>query len=102
MVFRLFEKTDDLCPADRREAVEKIVNGFSSLQIVEQGLHRHPSAGKHQGTAHHVGVAKDNRLFHAVRLPPSRRPMQPLWSNAELSGERRRRVAPTQRVRLSA
>src|SRR5215208_2096724 len=61
-----FQSGDGLFPSDRREAVEKLVQSISSLEMVVQGFHWHPGAHEHWGTAQDVRVAVNDlgRIRH--------------------------------------
>jgi hypothetical protein len=72
----LLEKIDDLFPAYRRKAAQKIINRVPRLEIVEKGLDWHTSAGEHWRTAHYIGVPGDHGVFHGLRLLPTVRVLQ--------------------------
>ena len=50
----LFKKSNDLFSPDRREAFQKIVDGFSAFKVIDQGLNRHPGSGKDRRAAHYI------------------------------------------------
>src|SRR5258708_18678447 len=76
-VLCLLEELDDLIPIDGRKSGQKVVDRLSGLQVVEERLDRHPGAGKDRGAPHHFGVAGNDRLFHAARLLPIPKAVQP-------------------------
>lgn len=48
------------------KAFEKIIDGLARFQIVQQRSHRHPGAMEYDRSAHDVGAARDDRLFHGL------------------------------------
>src|SRR5215469_3811412 len=44
---------------------EKIVDRFTTFEIVQQRLHGHAGPGEHRSATHDVGATGHNRLLHA-------------------------------------
>jgi len=67
---------DGLRAFDRREAFQKIFNGFAAFQGINQVLQGNPGAGKHGRATHDFGVRVNNafQTFHCHNItiiPPT-------------------------------
>jgi hypothetical protein len=69
-LLRQFQGGDRLFPADRRKRVQELLERVAGLKVIEEAIHRHPSAHEDQSSAHDFGIAVDY-LFraHGVILP---------------------------------
>ena len=59
--------------------MQEVVNRFAAFEIIEQRLYRDARAGKHRRAAHDLGIACDDRLFHAKQPIPG-------WSRGQFCG----------------
>jgi hypothetical protein len=70
-VLGFLQERDHLRAIHTGKAPQKVVDRFAAFEIIEQRLHRHARAGKHPRAAHDLGIACDDRLFHASNLSPA-------------------------------
>lgn len=69
---RLFECGDGLLPRDGWEIVEEVGKRMAALEIVNQGLHRHPCPDEYGRAAKNLGVGVDDllRVVHVQMIAP--------------------------------
>src|SRR4051794_29864622 len=63
-VLRFLQECDDVLSCHRRKSIEEIIDRFSRLQVVEQGLHRNSRTVKYGSAAHDVVASRYNWLLH--------------------------------------
>ena len=96
-----FNDSDGLRAFDRREAFQKIFNGFAAFQSVNQILQRNPRAEKNGRAAHDFGIGVNDafQIFRChnmatipltAKLSPANRDIQPA---ATFSRPRERRTS---------
>ena len=56
-----FERCDRLLAADSGKVQQEIVEPVAGLKVVDERLHRHPSANEHGRAAQDLGVDVNNR-----------------------------------------
>ena len=56
-VLRFFEESDDFLARHRGETLEKIIDRFTSLKVIEQGLDGNPGPMEDGEAAHYVRAA---------------------------------------------
>ena len=62
------EKGDNLVSGHRWKSLQKLVDGITRLQVIEQMLDGHARPTENRGSAHHLGVARNNRLLHGNNI----------------------------------
>lgn len=68
MRFSLGEQLMRLIRSDSRKILQKICQGMTAIQIIEQCLHQHSRSGKTWRSAHDLRINCDDARFHVTTL----------------------------------
>ncbi len=67
----LFERGDGRFSRNRGKTLQKLFEGFSPFQIVEQCPDRHSRSAKHRGSAKYVPIFADDFHFKIIPTAPT-------------------------------
>lgn len=65
---RLLEKGKGDLPLHAREIIQELIEGFATLEVVEQILHRHTSACENRHTALYLRIDRDKCTAHDMMI----------------------------------
>src|ERR1700691_6175021 len=72
LVLGCLDERDYLHPADCGKTAKEIVNGFATLKVINEILHRHSRASEYRGSAHDLTITMKHlaqlHLFHLLKL----------------------------------